>query len=365
MPTDVQTDAQTAHGLFQSLDAMEGLPFGARRAPRRETPRAWTVANAAYPGVLVALTIALASTWLSQHYGAPVMLFALLFGMAFHFLHEEGRCVAGIEFTSKAILRVGVALLGAKITAGQILGLGVMPIVTVVAGVVTTIGLGFLASRLFGQSRTFGVLSGGAVAICGASAALAIASILPKHDESERDTILTVVTVTALSTVAMVLYPVIATAVGFDAQRSGVFLGGTIHDVAQVVGAGYSMSPQTGDVATYVKLLRVALLLPTVLTLSLLWRTKRGGSDVRAPFPLFLLGFAVLVIAGSIGMLPKLAVESAGIVSRWCLVAAVAALGMKTSFGALAKVGWRPVALIAGETVWIGGLVLLATLVWR
>ena len=365
MPSDVQTDAQAAHGLFQSLDAMEGLPSGVRREPTRKAPRAWTVANAAYPGVLVALTIALASTWLSQHYGAPVMLFALLFGMAFHFLHDEGRCVAGIEFTSKAVLRVGVALLGAKITLVQILGLGVMPIVTVVAGVVTTIGLGFLASRLFRQSRTFGVLSGGAVAICGASAALAIASILPKHDESERDTILTVVTVTALSTVAMIVYPVIATAVGFDAERSGVFLGGTIHDVAQVVGAGYSMSPQTGDVATYVKLLRVALLLPTVLALSLFWRAKGGGSSVRAPFPLFLLGFVALVVAGSVGLLPQPVSEGMGVVSRWCLVAAVAALGMKTSFGALARVGWRPVALIVGETLWIGGLVLAATLVWR
>src|SRR4029453_14042234 len=137
-------DAQTARGLFQSLDAMEGLPFGIRRAPRRETPRAWTLANAAYPGGLAALTIALASTWLSQHYGAPVMLFALLFGMAFHFLHEEGRCVAGIEFTSKAVLRVGVALLGAKITAGLIASLGVMPIVTVLVGVASTIGFGFL-----------------------------------------------------------------------------------------------------------------------------------------------------------------------------------------------------------------------------
>src|ERR1700741_586704 len=102
------------------------------------------VAREVYPGLLVALTIALAATWLSQHYGAPVMLFALLFGMAFHFLHEEGRCVAGIEFTSKAVLRLGVALLGAKITASQILGLGVMPIATVTAGVASTIGLGFL-----------------------------------------------------------------------------------------------------------------------------------------------------------------------------------------------------------------------------
>ena len=162
----------------------------------------------------------------------------------------------------------------------------------------------------------------------------------------------------------MIVYPVIATAVGFDAQMSGVFLGGTIHDVAQVVGAGYSMSPQTGDVATYVKLLRVALLLPTVLSLSLFWRAK-GGAGVRAPFPLFLLGFVALVIAGSLGLLPHPVAEGMGVVSRWCLVAAVAALGMKTSFGALAKVGWRPVTLIVCETLWIGGLVLFATWVWR
>jgi len=324
--------------------------------------------TAVRPGLLVALTIALAATWLSQHYNAPVMLFALLFGMAFHFLHEEGRCVAGIEFASKSVLRVGVALLGAKITVSQILGLGLMPMVTVTAGVATTIGLGFTASRLFGKSRAFGVLSGGAVAICGASAALAIASILPRTEEAERDTILTVVTVTALSTLAMILYPVLATAVGLDHVRAGVFLGGTIHDVAQVVGAGYTMSPQTGDVATYVKLLRVALLLPTVLVLGFAWRRRQIAEDAapaRLPLPLFLVGFAALVAAGSLGLLPKAAVQGASEISRWCLVAAVSALGMKTSFGALAKVGWRPVALIVLETAWIAGLVLVATLVWR
>jgi uncharacterized integral membrane protein (TIGR00698 family) len=295
------------------------------------------------------------------------MLFALLIGMAFHFLHEDGRCVAGIEFTSKAVLRVGVALLGAKITLGQILGLGLMPIATVVAGVVTTIGLGFVAARLFGQSRAFGVLSGGAVAICGASAALAIASVLPRRENSERDTILTVVTVTALSTVAMITYPLLVAAAGLDHTRAGVFLGGTIHDVAQVVGAGYTVSSKTGDVATYVKLLRVALLMPVVLGLMLALRGRRAEGEPKARLqpPLFLLGFAALVVVGSLGGLPPVATEAASTVSRWCLVGAVAALGMKTSFGALVKVGWRPVLLIVTETVWIAGLVLVATLVWR
>lgn len=363
MASDFQSDTQSVRGLFHSLESMEGLPSAPARPPAAMA-HAGERLRAVYPGLLVAGTIALAATWLSQHYGAPVMLFALLFGMAFHFLHQEGRCVAGIEFTSKAVLRVGVALLGARITAAQILALGVMPIATVVAGVATTIGLGFLASRLLGQSRSFGVLSGGAVAICGASAALAIASILPRNEDSERDTILTVVTVTALSTLAMIVYPVIAAAVGMDHVQAGLFLGGTIHDVAQVVGAGYTVSPQTGDVATYVKLLRVALLLPVVLALGLAFR-RRERTAVRAPIPWFLLGFAALVCAGSLGWLPAAATESANVASRWCLVAAVAALGMKTSFAALAKVGWRPVALIVGETIWICGLVLLATLVWR
>jgi len=368
MARDLETDTAAAHEIFQSFDGMEGLPTAAAAAkPSTSRFPGQAVLNAVYPGLLAAATIALASTWLSDHYTAPVMLFALLFGMAFHFLHEEGRCVAGIEFSSKAVLRLGVALLGAKITAAQILGLGVMPIVTVIVAVTTTIGIGFVVSRLLGQSRSFGILSGGAVGICGASAALAIASVLPRNDESERDTILTVVTVTALSTLAMITYPLFATAIGLNHVRAGIFLGGTIHDVAQVVGAGYTISPQTGDIATYVKLLRVTMLLPVVFTIAFLASRAAGGvkAGPRPPIPMFLLGFAALVAINSFGLLAKPVVEGANIVSRWCLVTAIAALGMKTSFKALVAVGWRPVALMVIETVWIGGLVLAAVLLFH
>ena len=360
MASDVRTDEASAHALFQSLDAMEGLHASVTAAaparPRLDALRA------AWPGLLVAVTIALASTWLSQHYGAPVMLFALLFGMAFHFLHEEGRCVAGIEFSSKAVLRLGVALLGVKITVSQIASLGVMPIAMVVVGVISTIAFGVLAARMLGLKRDFGILSGGAVGICGASAALAIASVLPKSPESERDTILTVVTVTALSTLAMILYPLFATAIGLDHVHAGIFLGGTIHDVAQVVGAGYTISPQTGDIATYVKLLRVSMLLPVVFTIAFMATRGAGkaASGPKPPVPLFLLGFAALVAINSFGSIPKLAGEAANELSRWCLVTAIAALGMKTSFKALIAVGWRPVAVMVAETAWIAGLVLAA-----
>ena len=310
-------------------------------------------------GFAVAATIAVAATWLSQHYTAPVMLFALLIGMAFHFLHEEGRCVAGIEFSSKSILRVGVALLGAKITVSQIVGLGLMPIATVVVAVTSTIALGTIAARWLGLTRSFGILSGGAVGICGASAALAIASVLPKNPEAERDTILTVVVVTALSTLAMILYPLVAVAIGLDHVKAGIFIGGTIHDVAQVVGAGYSISPKTGDVATYVKLLRVTMLLPVVFGIAFTMRGKAGsGTGKGPPVPLFLLAFAALVAINSVGLLSKTMVDGANILSRWCLVTAIAALGMKTSFKALATAGWRPVALMIAETAWILAVVL-------
>ncbi len=310
--------------------------------------------------MLVAGTIALASTWLAQHYTAPVMLFALLFGMAFHFLHEGGRCVAGIEFASRSVLRAGVALLGARITLGQIESLGIAPVLTVIVGVATTILFGFLLARRLGLAPLFGVLSGGAVAICGASAALAIASVLPRHENSERDTILTVVSVTALSTLAMILYPIFATSIGLDHKLAGVFIGGTIHDVAQVVGAGYTISPETGDIATYVKLLRVAMLLPVVFAISLAVARNGGAKGSQPTLPMFLIGFALLVVANSFGLLPRIATDFANDVSRWCLVAAIAALGMKTSFKDLFAAGLRPVGLMVAETAWIGLLVLIS-----
>src|SRR4051812_19540697 len=346
MASDVQTDEQAAHGLFESWGGMEGLPPELSAAPPKT--RAIAVANAAYPGLLAAGTVALAATWLSQHYDAPVMLFALLLGMAFHFLHEEGRCVAGIEFCSRTILRIGVGLLGLRITLGQIAGLGLAPILVILVGVATTTLLGAWLARRMALGRYFGVLSGGAVAVCGASAALAISTALPEHPEKERDTILAVVAVTTLSTIAMILYPLLVASLGLDHAHAGIFLGGTIHDVAQVVGSGYMISEETGDIATYVKLLRVATLIPLVLIISLTLargpgRTTAGG---RAAFPLFLFGFAGLVLLGSLVRLPPQLLDGATNVSSACLVTAIAALGMKTSFKTLVEVGWRPVAVM-------------------
>src|SRR3954464_3457629 len=145
MIRDIDTDAAAAHEMFQSFEGMEGLPV-TPAAVRRLSVEA--LFRSVYPGVLVAVTIALAAAWLSSHYQAPVMLFALLFGMTFHFLHEEGRCIPGIEFASKAVLRTGVALLGARITVEQMADLGVVPIGMVIVGIATTLLLGVMLARV-------------------------------------------------------------------------------------------------------------------------------------------------------------------------------------------------------------------------
>jgi len=318
-----------------------------------------------FPGVLACAVVAAASTFLSQHYGAPVMLFALILGMAMNFLSVEGACKPGIEFTARQVLRWGVALLGLRITAAQVVALGWHPVLLVVLSVVLTIGVSMVVAKLMGFQSLFGLLSGGATAICGASAALALAAALPSHPQKERATLFTVVGVSALSTFAMIAYPMIAHALGLDERAAGIFLGATIHDVAQVVGAGYSMSKETGDIATLVKLMRVAMLLPVIVFAVMCTRAAgKGTGGPRPPLlPWFAVAFALLVAVNSTGWIPKLLTDAGSDCSRWFLVAAIAGIGMKTQLRDLATVGLKPVLLMLGETVFLA-ILAIALIRW-
>lgn len=319
----------------------------------------------ALPGLLLSATIALAVRFVSDRLGGPAMLYALLFGMAFNFLSEDERFARGIRVASRYILRFGVALLGLRITTGDAMELGWPVLVLIVASVVATILIGGLIGRAWGLTSDQSILSAGAVAICGASAALAIASVLPPHKDHERNMILTVAGVTALSTVAMVFYPVLVTYLQYDNATAGVFLGATIHDVAQVVGAGYIISDQTGEISTLVKLIRVACLVPVVITISLLMHRRRSAEFSNEPLlPWFLVAFVVLVIVNSLGWVPAEAHTVMTPVSSWSLLTAVAALGVKTSLKALADVGPAPIGVMLVQTAFlavflIGGIALI------
>ena len=235
-----------------------------------------------FGGLLLACVIAAAAMFLSEHYGAPAMLFALLIGMAFHFLSDDLTFAPGFNFSAKTLLRFGVGLLGLRLSIGDVESMVLGAVAAVVGFVMATLAFGAFLSFLFGRRLAFGLLAGGSVAICGASAALAIASVLPPRSDREQDTLFVVIGVTALSTIAMIAYPVVFRALGMSDLESGFLIGATIHDVAQVVGAGYSVSEEAGVIATFVKTVRVAL---SPVVIIVVMASFRGAQSQRVTIP--------------------------------------------------------------------------------
>lgn len=312
-----------------------------------------------FPGILISGLIAISAQFVSEHYGAPSMLMALLFGIALNFLSQEGRSKAGIAFSARTILRFGVALLGMRISFDMAADLGWGIVALVVGGVIATILFGMAIARVFGHGPRFAFLSAGSVAICGASAAMAISAILPKDERTEERLVFTVVGVTLLSTIAMIVYPILADLMGLNSQFAGIFIGATIHDVAQVVGAGFSISEETGDVATVVKLIRVAMLAPIILVASIVIRryVNIGQADERpAIVPGFVVAFVALVALNSFELIPANIIAIAVELSRWALLTAIAAVGLKTSLKDVIDVGGAAIALLVVETMFIGVL---------
>ena len=319
-----------------------------------------------FPGVAVATAVALAASFIAQRYGAPAMLMGLLLGMAFHFLNETPRVGPGLELAAVKALRLGVALLGLRLTVADVASLGWTPVLLVIFAVLATLLFGVVLSRILGCDRQLGVLTGGSVAICGASAAMAISSVLPKGPDTQRQTLFTIIGVTSLSTIAMVLYPIIGDVLQLNDQEMGIFIGATIHDVAQVVGAGYSVSPATGDLGTFIKLLRVAMLVPVVLMIGIVVRTRISAAVDRqkAPaVPLFLIGFIVLFAVNSSGFIPSEVIQPVANLAPVLLLVAIAALGIRTSMQEVMTIGMKPVLLIVGETFFIAA-VIVAYLLW-
>lgn len=310
------------------------------------------------PGIAVAALAAMAAQFLSDHYGAPAMLMAILIGLAFHFLSDDPRTAEGLAFASRTILRLGVALLGLRISFETVASLGPAPLLIVVGGVVATILFGLGLARLLRQTKSFGLLTGGSVAICGASAAMAIAAILPPTPDRDRNLSFTVISVTLLSTLAMVLYPILASRLELDAATSGLLLGATIHDVAQAAGAGFSVSAETGEIATLFKLIRVALLGPIIVVAAIFLRRHRSTQDGTIPIlPGFVIAFIGLAIANSFGAVPVAVVETVKPLTSAALLMAIAAVGIKTSIPAVMEVGPNAMMTVLIETLFLLGLV--------
>lgn len=288
----------------------------------------------------------------------PPLIVTLVIGMMLQPLSAKNALKPGLEFAGRTLLRTGVALYGAQLTLGQLVNGGALPIVIAIAAVGFTIVFGVLAARAMGLTRDFGFLTGCATGVCGAAAAMATSAVLPRHENSDRDLAFAVMGVNFISTITMVAYPPLHAWLGYSTFEMGVFLGGSIHDVAQVAGAGETLGKEYLTVAIITKLLRVACLLPAVIGIA--WWVARGGEkagEARPTPPVFLFGFLALAAINSFGLVPKDVQATLAQVSSFLIIAAIAALGIKTSLMALVRIGARPVMLLIVETVFIGLLV--------
>ena len=309
------------------------------------------------PGLTVAAVVALAAKFLEIQGFGPALMIALIGGLRTNFIAADPIAKPGIQFAAKHVLAGGVALLGARLTLADVSALGIAPALVVAAGMALTLGGSWLFARALGLGPRIAILAGCGTAICGASAAVAAASVLPRNSDLERDTTVVVVTVVALSAIAMIGYPILAMALGLSDTQAGILLGGSIHNVPQAVGAGYAVSEAAGNTATLTKLFRVSLLAPIVVGIAILFGAGGGTSIRKLGVPWFIIVFVLLVIAGSVLTIPQPVRVTAISASNWLLLIAIAAIGMNTSLLDIRKVG-APVLLL----VLLNSLVLVSVL---
>jgi len=328
------------------------------------------------PGVAMSAIVAvigyIAAPYVARAVPIPNMVIALLVGMALNPIAARPATQPGMQFCVRTVLRWAVALLGLRVGLSDIAALGAETAALIVVAMAATVVSGFVFARTSGRTPGFGALVGVGTAVCGASATLACSTVVPEYPGKQTDVAFVVVAVNALATLAILIYPPICIALHLDPQATGVMLGGTIHDVAQVVGAGYAVSVAVGNTAVIVKLFRVFLLLPVVLGVG--WYFTRRGmqhGEARVPVPVFAIVFLILCVVNSVvPLMPALMpvyVPTKGALSEastWGLLLAIGALGLGTSVTSIIALGWRHIATVVASTAIIlaivtGGLLII------
>lgn len=295
------------------------------------------------PGILVTAIVALAAAWLADHYAAPLVLMGLLLGLSMSFMSQDPRTHIGLDLMSQTALRIGIVLVGARITAAQFIDLGPRPFVILVGIMCAVILITVLSAPLFRQDRHAALLAGGATAICGASAALALYSLMGDKRVDHARFTLTLVGITLASALAMSTYPILAAQLGLSDSQAGFLIGASVHDVAQAIGGGFSFSSEAGEVATIVKLARVAILAPMLILVGLwLGRDKDGDRPrISLRLPWFIVGFLALALVNTLVPLPQLVKNTASGGAQALLLLAIVATAMKANLALLLNQGWR------------------------
>lgn len=275
------------------------------------------------------------------------------------------RCAPGIRFVARPVLRVGIALLGFQLLLSDIMGLGwkviALVVVIVAAGIVGTLWAG----SLMGVPSTQRMLIAGGFSICGAAA---VAAAEEASGAEEEDVLTAISLVVLFGTLMIGAVPLLSAVFGLSDVAAGMWAGGSVHEVAQVIAAGGIIGGTALAVATVVKLARVLLLAPVIAILGLVRRRELKGSDgdaggKRPPIvPLFIVAFLACVALRSTGFVPDAALSAAGVLQTALLSAAMFALGLGVKLASLRTVGPRPFALAAVSTVWVASVALVGVL---
>ncbi|MDF3362778.1 YeiH family putative sulfate export transporter [Sulfitobacter sp. Ks41] len=328
-----------------------------------------TEACSLFPGLFLAGLIAALAFGLRHSPGvgqiSPLIL-AILIGMAFHnLIGTPAIAKAGVAFSLKRILRVGIMLLGLQLTVQQVIAVGGLGVALIIATLLATFTFATWLGRVLKVDAKLTQLIASGSSICGASAVIATNTVTRARDE---DVAYAVACVTIFGSLSMVLMPVIAGLFDMGPQAYGLWTGASIHEVAQVVAAAYVRGQEAGEFGTIAKLTRVMMLAPVVLGLGFLAACKRlsaGGAANRAetPLPWFVFGFVAMVGLASTGWVPEATAPYTTGITQFLLAMALAAMGLETDMRKLVAAGIRPALLGAGAWVFVSvfslGLVLL------
>lgn len=317
------------------------------------------------PGLLVCILAGILAAYISETTMIPVMLLAIIIGLLLHVLNSVSILKDGINWSSRSLLYAGVALMGLRIDLTDLSQIGFMAPLFVILTLITTLLVGYAVARALGQSKDFSILMSGAVGICGVSAAAAICSALEDNPLRDAQLAITVAGITVLSTLAMLLYPFISNALHLNILESGIFMGGGIHNVSQAVGAGYAVSNEAGDLAVIFKLIRVSMLLPVIIIISLVWGKGSSTpypnvrSKLKASTPPFLIVFCLLALLSCLNIIPDLAKNAGNISAHWALIISLVAIGIKTDTRLVMKVGAKPLTIMTLTTAFMGAMLLI------
>jgi len=298
------------------------------------------------PGIALATLTAWGARHLAAFPGLHVlgpMVIAIIIGIILRAtLGLPSFIKPGIQFSSRWLLRGAIVIMGVRLHFGKVLQLGPSILLLDTIIVFAALALFAVLGKAFKLEHRLTTLIAAGTGICGAAA---IAATAPVVEASEEETALGIAVIASLGTLGTIIYSFLFNALSLSPEFYGTWVGSTLHEVAHVVAAGAAGGTEAADLAVLVKLGRVALLVPAVLFIGFRRARKGQGQATKVPFPLFVVGFLIVSILTTQGIIPAAQVPGLTSLSAFILTIAMAAIGMGVDLKAIAKVGFKPFAV--------------------